>query len=482
MEQKKIKSNSVMRRWLSNSLLIMVLVLIVLGIMAYFGVQSIYYSGIKQTIYTKSNMLLNSVITTADTGLVDVSTQIRALVESFEDRQKMELMAIDGKGKVVMSTQGYRYTEDFKMPDYEEALSSENGTGEYIGPYITGEQVLAVTVLLPVQNRHFSALRFVVSLEKANQQIFSMFMLLICFGIAIITVISVSSITFIKTILRPINRMAVTTKRIAAGDFTARVSNNYDDEIGQLCNSINEMAGELAVTEEMKNEFVSSVSHELRTPLTAIQGWGETLENSVGDEETFRRGMGVINKETKRLSTMVEELLDFSRMQAGNMAMKIDKVDLVAELTDVVIMFTKRAQQENKRITYNEPQDIFVINGDKNRLHQVFINILDNAMKYTGEGGDIAVSVDADENQCTVIVRDSGVGIAAADLPRIKGKFYKGAGAKRGSGIGLAVCDEIVEKHGGQLNIESRVGRGTRVSVTLPIYDGQRKLSEGGAR
>lgn len=474
------KSYSIMSRWLSNSLLLMVVVLIVLGIAAYFGVESFYYNGIKQSIYTKSNAIMNSVITVADTRFVDVSTQIRTIVEGFDDRDKMELMAIDGKGDVVMSSQGYRYTEKPKMPDYEVALKSDSGTGEYIGEYATGEQIIAVTIMLPVQNRHFSALRFVVSLEKANRQIWMTLIILICFGVSIIAIISVSNITFIKSILRPINQIANSTNKIAAGDFTSRVTNDYNDEMGHLCNSINKMAKELAATEDMKNEFISSVSHELRTPLTAIQGWGETLETSVkaDDEETFRRGMGVINKETKRLSAMVEELLDFSRMQVGNMTMKIDKVDLVAELTDVIIMFTKRAQQEGKILEYEEPEEFFIVSGDKDRLHQVFINIMDNAIKYTDKDGVITVSVERDEHSCTVAVKDNGPGISPFDLPKIKDKFYKGTGAKRGSGIGLAVCDEIIKKHGGHVDIDSIIGSGTTVSVTLPIYEGQQNLPE----
>jgi len=229
------------------------------------------------------------------------------------------------------------------------------------------------------------------------------------------------------------------------------------------------MALELQENEKMKNDFISSVSHELRTPLTAIKGWAETLMDDSVDRETTKKGIGVIIKESERLSGMVEELLDFSRLQSGRLQLSLTKLDLVAELSDAVLMFTERARQEQIRLDYDEPMDILPIMGDANRLRQVFVNILDNALKYSDAGDSITVVVLRQENNAVITIQDTGIGIAPADLPKIKTRFYKANATRRGSGIGLAVADEIVTMHGGSLELDSREGVGTRVTITLPL-------------
>ena len=182
-----------------------------------------------------------------------------------------------------------------------------------------------------------------------------------------------------------------------------------------------------------------------------------------------KKGIGVIIKESERLSGMVEELLDFSRLQSGRLKLSLTKLDLVAELSDAVLMFTERARQEQIRLDYDEPMDILPIMGDANRLRQVFVNILDNALKYSDAGDSITVVVLRQENNAVITIQDTGIGIAPTDLPKIKTRFYKANATRRGSGIGLAVADEIVTMHGGSLELDSQEGVGTRVTITLPL-------------
>ncbi|MEG1942969.1 MAG: HAMP domain-containing sensor histidine kinase, partial [Angelakisella sp.] len=219
-----------------------------------------------------------------------------------------------------------------------------------------------------------------------------------------------------------------------------------------------------------KNDFISSVSHELRTPLTAIRGWGETLITD-GDlePETAKKGIEIIMSETQRLSNMVEELLDFSRMQGGRLHLETERLDVVAELSDAVLMYTQRAKQENKTLSYEEPEFFAPLLGDKNRLRQVFVNILDNALKYSDSGDSVTVTAALAEGILTVTVSDTGIGIAQDDLPKVKDKFYKGKSTRRGSGIGLAVADEIISMHGGSLSLNSIKDSGTTVTIKLPI-------------
>jgi signal transduction histidine kinase len=220
----------------------------------------------------------------------------------------------------------------------------------------------------------------------------------------------------------------------------------------------------------MKNEFISSVSHELRTPLTAIKGWSETL-TAIDDRETFKKGMRVITSETERLSQMVEELLDFSRIQDNRLTLIMDKIDILAELGETVLIYQERARALGITLNYYEPTMLPFVYGDKNRLRQVFINIVDNAIKYSDKGGTVSVEAYEENGDICILVSDNGIGISKEDLPKVKTKFFKANHTRRGSGIGLAVANEIITRHGGTLTINSEEGVGTTVLITVPAID-----------
>jgi signal transduction histidine kinase len=231
------------------------------------------------------------------------------------------------------------------------------------------------------------------------------------------------------------------------------------------------MADELSNAEAMKNEFISSVSHELRTPLTAIKGWAETLMVDGGENpDTMKKGVGVIVNETERLSQMVEELLDFSRMQNGHFTLRSATMDILAELGDAVLIYSDKAKREQIQIIYNDPEMLPFVFGDKNRIRQVFINIIDNAVKYSSPGDTVTINASQKGDSVVVAVTDTGCGIKKTDLAKVKTKFYKANHTRRGSGIGLAVADEIISMHGGSLDITSPgEGKGTTVTIKLPI-------------
>jgi len=309
-----------------------------------------------------------------------------------------------------------------------------------------------------------------VSVEEANTRIiFGMIMLLILCSIVIVFMI-VSGTQFVKSIVTPVSEICLKAQMIARGDFHIKIDKKYDDEIGELSDTINYMAEELDASEKMKNEFISSVSHELRTPLTAIKGWAETMQICDSDPVTMKRGLDTIVKEAGRLSWIVEELLDFSSIRDKRITLIKEKIDILAELGEAVYMFKDRAINEKKTLIYNEPKMLPPVMGDKNRLRQVFINIIDNALKYTAEGGGISVSAGINENMVYVSVTDNGCGIPKEHLPNVTKKFYKANYLKKGSGIGLAIVDEIVALHGGTLSIISEEGFGTTVTVNFPVF------------
>jgi signal transduction histidine kinase len=235
------------------------------------------------------------------------------------------------------------------------------------------------------------------------------------------------------------------------------------------------MATEIAAADKMKNDFISTISHELRTPLTSIKGWGETL--TLGNQDNVdpltQRGLKVIVSEAGRLEGFVEELLDFSRLQSGRMKLRLAKTDILAELEETLFTFIERALREGYDVRTSIPEVPSVANADANRLKQVFMNILDNALKYSRPGSKIFVKAGFVKRESKdfvqIIIADQGCGISAEDLPHVKEKFYKANVSVRGSGIGLAVTNEIVSLHGGTLDIDSVEGKGTLVTILLPL-------------
>lgn len=456
------------KRWLLNSMGAIIVVLIILEIGISVGIKNYYYNSVKQLLTSRLNVIseLAEDYYEDDAELYDIN--IKRMVEDFEYRSEMELMAVNSEGKAIVASSGFLPESESDMPDYVAALESVNGYGEYWGEE-NGEKILAVTKVLQ-SGGEYSAVRAIVSITLIDRQIVTIILAAAVVEIAIILFVLFSSSYFINSIVIPIGAVGDSARKIAQGDFDTRIKKRNDDELGELCDTINYMAGELEATEKMKNEFISSVSHELRTPLTAIKGWSETVMDSE-DEETRKRGMRVIISETERLSLMVEELLDFSRIQSGRMKMIMDKMDIAAEVEEAAMMYTEKARREGVELFCEVTDEAFVVYGDKNRLRQVFVNIIDNAIKYSDSGGRVRISMRAAGGAVRIEVADSGIGISAEDLPNIKRKFYKGNSTRRGSGIGLAVADEIITRHGGNLDISSVKGVGTTVTITLPLMN-----------
>ena len=193
---------------------------------------------------------------------------------------------------------------------------------------------------------------------------------------------------------------------------------------------------------------------------------------SIGvDDELVSRGMEVVLSEADRLSSLVEELLDFSRMQSGRLTVNTMPIDVSELLRTVADMYTELARQQGIELSYTPPAQNSIVLGDPDRLKQVFINIIDNAVKYTEKGGLVLVVQSREEGCVQILVKDTGVGIPAADLDHVKEKFFKSNKTVRGSGIGLAVADEIIKQHQGLLFLESTEGVGTTVTIVLPLYE-----------
>lgn len=461
------------RRWLVNSFGVILVILIALEIAISVSVRNYYYNSAERIVMAQAETISGLLSKYSAEGTGDYEAYFQSLVTSFDKKDTMELMILDQNEKVMITSSGFIPNGDLLTPDCAEALFSEEKAAQFTGK-VGNEKLLSVTVVPDGSTADFFSFRLVTSLERVDTQIFLIIAVtgLIC--VAIIFFVIVSGSYFINSIVIPVGQIGDAARKIAEGDFNTRLEKKTDDEIGDLCETINDMAEELGETERMKNDFISSVSHELRTPLTAIKGWAETIEatsaDGTSDPETLKKGMGVIVGETDRLSVMVEELLDFSRLQSGRMILQPMKLDIIAEVSEAVLTFEQRAIREKKELIYEESDDIIPVTGDKNRLRQVFVNIIDNAIKYSDAGGSVTVWVERRlDDFVDISVADTGIGIPSDQLDKVKTKFFKGNATRRGSGIGLAVADEIVRMHGGELLLDSTEGIGTTVTIRLPI-------------
>lgn len=467
--------SAITRRWMYNTFGVIVAILIIVTLVACLFIRQYYYDVVKMNLNQVSDNVVASYF-----GAYIGSDQhhfemgARGYVESFEEKNTMEVWVLDDDGEVVASSSGFDVPAGTEMPDYAAALESTTGTSINVSHLPSGEKVMARTIVISGSNQNIvGAVRYITSLEEIEDSFAIVCAIIVSVCAFAIFLVWISGYFFIQSIVKPVRKVSRTAQDIARGNFAARIdSHRYNDEIGELCETINYMAGELEDSERIKNDFISTVSHELRTPLTAIQGWAETLAQAgITDPAIMQKGMRVITGESERLNSLVEDLLDFSRIQSGRMNMKLEKIDVLAELDDTVYVFKERAMREGVDLEYNATTLPAPMEGDGGRIKQVFVNILDNAIKYTGQGGKVLVTavIDENKNQLCITFADNGCGIPARDLPRVKEKFYKANTTVRGSGIGLAVADEIIRRHGGTLDISSIEGAGTTVSVTLPL-------------
>ncbi len=465
------KRKSIAARWFVNSFSIIAAIMIVIIVGIYFTAKSYYYNAVSQYLGSEANIISEVLTRYYEDSPGNYANEIRDTVEYFSKKNVMELMAIDKNGKPKISSSGFSPEMETEMPDYLSAISGGSGRGQFIGKLDSNpssEKYMAITVVIESGNSDYNAIRLITSLDKVDRQLFKLAAAAVGVAIFVLLLVLLSGIYFITSIVAPIKEISKSAKKLAKGDFEFRLKVKRNDEIGDLCRSFNQMADELQDSEKIKNDFISSVSHELRTPLTAIKGWSETIME-LKDEQTLAKGMRVISTETERLSSMVEELLDFSRIQNKKLLLQKANMDVVAELTDAVLIYTERAAKNDILINYKEPEGIAMVYGDKNRLRQVFLNIIDNGIKYSKKGGIINIDTNITPDKAIIKISDNGCGISKEDLPKVKNRFYKANNTVRGSGIGLAVADELIALHNGRLDIESELGKGTAVIITLPI-------------
>lgn len=460
------------RRWIITSVFPVITILMLIAALSSVFLVASYYSNARFALENKVRAGVSYFNTYAMANYSEYYRNAVLYAGNFDEADTIELQFLDRNGRVEISSRGQTVGITPETPEVRRALDTgrmDSFTGR---DPLTRENILAVSAPLEYEGGVVGALRLVTSTRELDKQVALLAVAVMGLAAVISGVVLCVNLVFMRRIAAPVAEVTEAAKRISDGSYGIQIPNKYEDEMGQLVDNINQMSLQISRSEKMQTEFISSVSHELRTPLTAINGWGETLlADDGGDIQQLRRGVRIILRESRRLTNMVEELLEFSKIEDGRFTLRVEQMDLQAEVEDAIYTYRELFRQDGIDLEYLNAGEMFEqpITGDPERLKQVLCNVLDNAAKHGGSGKRIAVSMEQEGEYYAVRVRDYGPGIPEAELPYVKQKFYKGSSKARGSGIGLAVCDEIIHRHEGTFDIGNAPGGGCVVTIRLPI-------------
>jgi signal transduction histidine kinase len=387
-----------------------------------------------------------------------------------------ELQLLDEQGNVIDNSTNFAADLSVQTSDVTQALAGD--TGKWIGKQpSTGQQVMAVSQKLDnIVGDQVYVIRYTTSLELVNDKLFTITLFSLGIMAAVLVIVFVVSTGLANSIVRPINNIRDVSAQMAQGRFDTRIEGDYRYELGELASTLNYMAQEIVRTNQIKDDFISSISHELRTPLTSIKGWSETLNSGGYDPEETKIGMKIISKETDRLIGLVEEILDFSKLEQNAMKLVMGTVDLRELLQEIMLNVWAKAEMKQIKLQLDSEEAAYFVHGDGNRLKQVFLNIVDNAIKFSHESSIIFLSLQRVDGNIEISVQDTGIGISAENLARVRDRFFQVDHQNGGTGLGLAISQQFVERHHGQMLIRSELGAGTTITVSLPALQAEQSV------
>lgn len=451
----------------SSNIIVIVITVLIVQIMIYIAVKGYYYSNLKDTIY--GQIKISSEFYNTYLSSNTVKENIFNDNDTFWSNTDCRVQIIDLEGNVIMDSLGYISKEKILTKEVKSAFGGNTqGEATTYQNANNNEKIISVAYPLSFDGDVDGVLRFSASTEGIDKSIREISFIIILLGVLVIFISSTISLFISNSIMKPLKLVCVGAEKMAKGNFNESIPNYSKDEIGSLADTLNYMSEEILKNERLKNEFISSVSHELRTPLTSIKGWAIVLESSeLEDKEEVREGLKIIESEVERLTYLVEELLDFSKLISGKITLRKEILNIREFTQDILRQLEPKLLSRGIDVEFKS-EEIKPIEVDKNRMKQVLINVLDNAIKFSPNDSKIVISIMEDNKYLTISIKDHGYGISKEDLPHVKEKFYKGRNINASNGIGLSICDEIITQHEGILKIKSGLQKGTEVIIMLP--------------
>jgi signal transduction histidine kinase len=431
-----------------------------------------YIDGIKQTLKDQAAMF-SSIY---EQELIDgaLKEDPNKLLDQFRFMIDAEVQLIDTKGTVLADTHINKEKNVSQYEDVKYALTGESG---YLDTKKAGERILFASQPLKRGSTIIGVIRFTTSLESLNRVFTQNTLMLLSFGGIVILAAAIMSFFLANTITKPVSSITRAAEQLASGKLSTRIPKEKDDEIGKLADTLNFMAREIEKHQQLKNEFIASVSHDLRTPLTSIKGWAVTLQ-SMSEDPFYSEGLSIISNESDRLNALLNDLLDFSSLSSGRLPLVFTEISLSTLISGVIQQLIPRAERQGINLSGDVDETIEHVSADQNRMKQVMMNLLDNALKFTTCGGMIRVSLERCGNEAVIRIIDTGIGISAEELKLVMAKFYKGKSKGAGSGLGLAIVHEIIHAHNGEFFLSSQEGIGTTAEIRLPFTKREGELHE----
>lgn len=423
-------------------------------------------------LMTQSNILSNQIAPNYY-GIQKENTKayIEELIKGFSMDINARYLLLDVRGNVQADAYDDRVnTNLIAVPEVRSAIYGENSSKVYKLP--NGENVIYVAVpvmdgstVIGVILASDSIDDIIANVNKTMSRVF----LLSLLGLVITGLIS---FLFADVISKPIEHMRVLVNDFSKGKFDTRIPIDSNDEVGQLGETFNDMAAQIHQVDENRKQFVSNVSHELRTPLTSLNIISESLLlQDHWEEPVYREFLSDIESEVKRLNQIIDSLLYLVDVEGKELKMEYQLCYINYLIENVLKHLKPIADQKHITLNFEEYEKVQIL-VDQGKIQQCFINIINNAIKYTPDGGKVAVRLTSDKNEVVIAVADTGIGIPSEDVPKIFDRFFRVDRARArttgGSGLGLSIVKQIVMLHNGNIHVESEVNVGTNVYIHLP--------------
>lgn len=465
IEKIKIQRKSLKFSLILYYLLIFIGFVVFYLIFTYFSLRSYYYDNLENLMLSQSKFSVE---------IYESSISRYSISEVVFNERFEFLNNIDGQVQLLNNSGELFYDSTGSSSVGEIIIKSENmlnPDGEHKFENDIRNRKLSLNYPIKVNNNQIGVLRTISDTRVVRKDIARQMRVFILLGVFSLIAWMLLLYYFADKLLKPINKLTSLASKLSDGQYNQKSNMEYFGEIGELAKTMDELSENIIKKEEIKTDFISSVSHELRTPLTSIKGWALTIQDNDIDPETRKEGIMIIEQEADRLSEMVEDLLDFSRYTSPSFNLTKTEFDIVPVVKNIVNQMSPRSKEKKISLIFDTNVDSAVIVGDNNRLKQVLINLIDNAIKFTLEDGSVIVSINKNEelDEIDFEVVDTGIGISEDDIELVTTKFYKGTSKGSNTGLGLSIAEEIIIKHGGKLEIQSKLGEGTAIRFNIPI-------------
>lgn len=464
----KINFNSIIFSIMKIIMIFVTLVVVGFEIFSYRSITNYYESALVGAMLNQAKY--NQVLYSNYLSRYDLSEIVIGDKNSFYRNNVSQVQILDNSSNVLFDSLGSsKIGTKIKSTDVINANKGEYSYQKIINKK-TGEEVIALSYPLSDNQKQIGIIRLISSTAKVKENVNNQMIIFLFFGFTIFLFALVVSFYASKRWIVPIKNLTKVGEKLAQGDFKVKASEDGKNEISELGQTLNYMSENIVKREDMKNEFISSVSHELRTPLTSIKGWAITLQAKEiqKNEDMLNQGLTIIENEGERLSLMVEDLLNFSRLSSTSFQYEKEDLNIVEIAKEVYQQLYPRSLNEKINFDFKTAYEEIIVNCDKNRMKEVFINIIDNAMKFTPKDGHIDIFISKEDENVDIEVKDDGEGIKEDEISFVSSKFFKGSSSKSQTGLGLSICEEIVKAHDGKLVIKSKYTVGTSVIVVLP--------------